>query len=183
MILVVVAATSLLAGCGGSDSSDSRPAALGTPENPVPARTVPERSSESSAKTKPGYAKLVQRQGTKPKSRFTPCNLVTKGEARAILASPIAQPTEAPLGPTCIYRSRDGKSFVTVAVQNVKFSEASRKVRHARKLKVADRAAVCGKLDKQVLYVSLAPRRVLSVAGPCTVARKFATSAVGRLNG
>jgi hypothetical protein len=149
----------------------------------VPARTVGEQSSEGTATTKPGYAKLVKRQASKPKSRFTPCNLVTKSEARAILASPVAQPTEAPLGPTCIYRTRDGRAFVTVALQNVKFSEAGRKLSHARKLKVSGRAAVCGKLDKQVLYVSLAPRRMLSVAGPCAVARKFATTAVGRLDG
>ncbi len=182
-MIMVVAATSLLAGCGGSGGSDSHPAALGTAENPVPARTVPEQSSEGSATTKPGYAKLVQRQGSKPKSRFTPCNLVTKAEAAAILASPIAQPTEAPLGPTCIYRSRNGKAFVTLAVQNLKFSQVSRKVSHAHKLRIGDRAAVCGRLDKQVLYVSLAPRRLLSIAGPCAVARKFATTAVGRLNG
>jgi Protein of unknown function (DUF3558) len=182
-MIMVVAATSLLAGCGGADSPDAERAAAGTPANPVPARTVPESSSEGSAATKPGYAKLVQRQASKPKSRFTPCNLVTKAEAGAYLAAKIAPPTEAPLGPTCIYRSAGGKAFVTVAVQNVKFADASRRVSGARRLKVADRSAVCGKLDHQVLYVALAPRRMLSIAGPCDVARKFATTAVGRLDG
>jgi hypothetical protein len=34
-----------------------------------------------------------------------------------------------------------------------------------------------------MLYVSLASRRTLTVAGPCAVARRFAATAVDRLAG
>ena len=68
----------------------------------------------------PGYQALVENQDKDPRSRFTPCNLVTKAQARAILGTPILEPSEGAQGPTCIYRSEDGKAFVTLAVQPVK---------------------------------------------------------------
>lgn len=179
---MVVAATAVLAGCGGS-GSDAAPAPLGSPGNPVPARAADATVNEGAAPAKPGYAKLVQRQGRKPESRFTPCNLVTTAQARAIIGTPVAQPVEAPLGPTCIYRSRDRKAFVTLAVQAVGLSDAARQMRGRRSLKVSGRAAVCGRLDRPMLYVSLAPRRILAVAGPCAMARRFAATAVDRLHG
>jgi hypothetical protein len=180
-ILASLLAAGLLAGCGGSDAP--RPPQPGTPANPVPARPQAESSvgSEGNAAVKPGYAKLLQKQTSKPASRFTPCNLVTKAQAGKILRTVVDQPVEAPLGPSCIYRSHDGRSFVTLAVKSQSFSRAARQVHGAAHLRIAHRRAVCGKAGGPVLYVSLTGGRMLSVAGPCVAAQKFAEKAVSRL--
>src|SRR4051812_47711932 len=134
------------------------------------------------AADQPGYQKLVERQGHKPRSRFTPCNLVTKAQAGAIVGAPLQDPLEAPQGPTCIYRSQDGKSFVTLAVQSLQFSKLKRQMHKRQKVDVSNRTAFCGMLGQPMLYVSLSGSRVLSVAAPCKVARQFAATAVRRLS-
>jgi hypothetical protein len=181
-ILAGLIATGLLAGCGGSDAPH-HPAPLGSPGNPIPAKPQAESSagSEGAAAVKPGYAKLLQKQTSKPTSRFTPCNLVTQAQAGTILRSAVDQPVEAPLGPTCVYRTHDRRSLVTLAVKTQSFTRAARQVSGAAPLRVGGHRAVCGKLGGPVLYVSLAHGQMLSVAGPCVAAQKFAEKAVGRL--
>ncbi len=92
------ALAALLAACGGQ----SKPAAApGSPERPLVAQTPQDaltsgrlneaapaakgttaEGAKPKADAQPGYQKLVERQGSKPRSRFTPCNLVTKAQAR-----------------------------------------------------------------------------------------------------
>jgi hypothetical protein len=200
--LVLVAA--LLSACGGQ----SKPSPPGSPDNPLVARTTASDATTSGrvneaasagkksgrsgaasegatpkASEQPGYQKLVERQSSKPRSRFTPCNLVTKAQAGAIVGTPLQDPLEAPQGPTCIYRSQDGKSFVTLAVQSLPFSTLKRQMRKRQRVDVSNRTAFCGMLGQPMLYVSLSHGRVLSVAAPCKVARRFAATAVGRLTG
>jgi hypothetical protein len=178
-ILVAMAATALLVGCGGGASA---PAPPGSPDNPVRAKAQP--GTEGAVKVDPNYRKLVERQTRKPQSRFTPCNLVTKRQARSIIGQPVADPIEAPLGPTCIYRSQNRKTFVTVAVPSVKFSEVKRQIRHRREpVKVGRRTAYCATVGRPTLYVPLSRGRVLSVAGPCPMATRFALTAVKQLEG
>jgi hypothetical protein len=107
---------------------------------------------------------------------------VTKAQAGAIVGAPLQDPLEAPQGPTCIYRSRDGKRFVTLAVQPVAFSKLKRQMHQRRQVAVSNKTAFCGMLGQPILYVPLSGSRVLSVAAPCQVARKFAARAVQRLN-
>lgn len=180
-ILASLLAAGMLAGCGGSGAP--RHPQPGTPANPVPAKPEAEASvgSEGAAAVTPGYAKLLQKQTSKPASRFTPCNLVTRAQAGKILRSTVDQPIEAPMGPTCIYRSHDGRSFVTLAVKSQSFSRVARQVDGAARLRIANRRAVCGKAGGPVLYVSLTGGRMLSVAGPCVAAQKFAEKAVSQL--
>jgi hypothetical protein len=196
--LVLMAA--LLSACGGQSKPSSPP---GSADNPLVARTTPESSAAgrvneatsagkksgaaaegapSQAAEQPGYQKLVERQGRKPHSRFTPCNLVTKAQAHAIVGVPVQDPLEAPQGPTCIYRSQDGKSFVTLAVQPLAFSKLKRQIHKRRQVAVSNRTAFCGMLGQPMLYVPLSRSRVLSVAAPCNVARAFAATAVRRLD-
>jgi hypothetical protein len=181
-ILAGLVAAGLLAGCGGGDAP-RHPAPVGSPGNPVPAKPESEGAagSEGAAAVKPGYAKLLQKQTSKPTSRFTPCNLVTRAQAGKILRSVVDQPVEAPLGPTCLYRTHDRRSLVTLAVKTQSFTSAARQVDGAASLRVGGRRAVCGKLGGSVLYVSLPHGQMLSVAGPCVAAQKFAEKAVGRL--
>jgi hypothetical protein len=182
--LTALIAAIALAGCGsGGGTTPKGPP--GSPDNPVPAKAEPESAagSEGAAKTQPGYAKLLQRQGAKPKSRFTPCNLVTKAQAGAYLRTAVAEPREAPLGPTCIYVSRDGKSHVTLAVTSQNWAQALSAMRKTERLQVSNRRAACGQVSGPTLYVSLRGQRLLTVGGPCVTAMKFATTAVGRLEG
>jgi hypothetical protein len=181
----------LLPACGGDDSKPS--AAPGSPENPLVAQPGPtpvgERANEAAAPpggakgTQPGYEGLVESQSGRPRSRFTPCNLVSEGEAQAIFGSATEAPLEAQQGPTCVYRTRSGNGFVTIAVQPLRFEQVRPLLRQPRRVAVSDRVAYCGQHGQAMLYMPLAGSRVLSVAGPCAVATRFAAKAVERLNG
>jgi hypothetical protein len=183
LALSAVALVVVLAGCGGDDGA--KPAA-GTPENPLPATltegTSSGRSNEGQASTgTPNYQKLVERQTAKPQSRFTPCNLVTRAEAKAILGAPVQAPLEAPQGPTCVYRSTSSASFITVAVQARSFDELRKDMRARVPVEVGGRPGYCGTYGQPMMVVSLAQGRVLSIGAPCDVARKFAARGVARL--
>jgi hypothetical protein len=188
-VIAFVFVAALLSGCGG-DSTSSPP---GSPDKPLVAQqtsggSTSGRKNEASsaapkAAAKPGYQSLVEHQGSKPRSRFTPCNLVTKAQAQAIVGAPIHDPLEAPRGPTCIYRTQDGKSFITLAVQPLEFSKLKRKIHKREPVNISSASAFCGVLGNPVVYVSLPKHRVLSVGAPCDVGRRFATTALGRLQG
>jgi hypothetical protein len=129
----------------------------------------------------PGYQALVDRQTAKPRHRFTPCNLVTGKEAQGIVGKAMQTPIEAPQGPTCIYRSQDGNRFITVALQNVEFGKIKRQIQRPSRVTVSSRTAYCGSYGQPMLYVPLAKGQVLSIAGPCAVAKKFAVKALPQL--
>lgn len=177
VIFAVALAAALLTGCGGSSSTTPS----GTPDNPVPARQ--QAGSEAPATAAPDYNKLLERQKRKPGTRFTPCNLVTKDQARAIIGAPISEPVEAPLGPTCIYRSQDGKAFVTIAMPSARYSRLRSQSRTKRSVTVLDRQGFCGGNGTPTLYLPVARRRVLTVAAPCPMAQRFAAMAVRHLDG
>jgi hypothetical protein len=200
-LIALLLMAALLAACGGESKPKPPP---GSPQNPLvaqapqdtitqgrlneaaPAAKGDAGSGAEGAKPKadaqPGYQKLVERQGSKPHSRFTPCNLVTKAQAGAIVGARLQDPLEAPQGPTCIYRSQDGKRFVTLAVQSVAFSKLKHQMHKRQQVDVSNKTAFCGMLGQPILYVPLSGSRVLSVAAPCQVARRFAARAVLRLN-
>ena len=127
------------------------------------------------ARRKPGYDALVERQSSKPRSRFTPCNLVTRAQARAILGAPVLAPVEAPQGPTCIYRTRAGDGFVTRRRAAGRRSSAIEpRLRQRRRIDVAGRAAYCGTYGQPMLYVPLARGRACSPSPDrCDVARRL----------
>ena len=197
-LIALLLMAALLGACGGQSKPKPPP---GSPENPLVAQApqdtvtqgrlneaapaakgAPAEGAKPKAADQPGYQKLVERQGSKPRSRFTPCNLVTKAQAGAIVGGPLQDPLEAPQGPTCIYRSQDGKRFVTLAVQSVAFSKLKHQMHKRQQVTVSNKTAFCGMLGQPILYVPLSGSRVLSVAAPCQVARKFAARAVPRLN-
>ena len=179
-LVSIAVAAALVAACGGGKDSGS-PA--GSPENPLVAETQPERANEGATvpEEEPGFQAILENQRQRPAgSRFTPC-LVTRAQARAYLGGPVTAPVEAPQGPTCIYRSEDGDAFVTIAVQSLDVDQLKRELQLPRAIAIADRRAYCGRHGQPMLYVSLSGNRVLSVGAPCSVARRFATTAVARL--
>jgi hypothetical protein len=188
-ILGLVLSTTVAAAVAGCGDSPSPP---GSPDNPLQARPSDAnagRSNEAAAApgsrdatAKPAYEVLVERQSRAPRSRFTPCNLVTRAEAGAILGGPIAEPVEAPQGPTCIYRSDNARAaFVTVAVQKLALDRARRQVRDRHEVRVGGRRALCGTHGQPVLYLKMSRGRVLNVTAPCDVATRFARKAAPRL--
>jgi hypothetical protein len=207
-LIALVLTTALLTACGGSSKpappvgSPDRPLVATTPEQlaPTPAGRVnestpaarkhsatPKASASASGEgagtaAKPNYQALVERQTHKPRSRFTPCNLVTRAQASAIVGQPIEVPLEAPQGPTCIYRAQGRADFITVAVQSLPFSKLKRQIRQPRTVDVSNRKAYCGTYGQPMLYVPISSGRVLSIAAPCAVAKQFAITAVRRLD-
>jgi hypothetical protein len=207
MALVALASAGLAAGgCGGASKP---PPAPGSPERPLRAEqprdggaaaaagraneaakppsgsraapTSPSPSRTPSTSAEPSYENLVAKQSRHPRTRFAPCNLVTEKQARTFVGAPMRAPFEAAQGPTCIYRSRDGSSFVTLAVQALDLARIKPRLRLARRVRVGGRTAYCGTYGQPMLYVPLSGGRALAVGGRCPVARRFATAAVRQL--
>lgn len=118
---------------------------------------------------------------TTPVSARRPCTLVTREQAQALVGAPILQPLQASQGPTCIYRSRSGKRFVTLAVQSADLGALRSRLRHPRRIDVSNRIGYCGRLGGPMLVVGLSAGRVLGIAAPCSLAIRFAARALRRL--
>lgn len=155
-------------------SEGGRPAKARTPGSGQPETGPGNEATPTSTKKKlPAQARTNTRQ---------PCTLVTKSQAQAIVGAPLLAPVQAPQGPTCIYRSRSGDSYVTLAVQSLSFAKIKPLLRQRTHVAVSDRTAYCGNYGKPMLYVRLSPGRLLSIAAPCRVAKQFASQAIENLN-
>jgi hypothetical protein len=191
LALVALAAAAIaVTACGGDAKPPPAPGSAEKPlvgQQPTPgggtaAGRLNEAASSKAKAKAPGYDALLDSQSSHPRSRFTPCNLVTKAQAQAIVGLALRDPLEAPRGPTCIYRSRDGKRLITLAVQPLDFAKLERRIHRRQAASVAHRRAFCATLGAPVLYVELPKRRVLSVAARCDVGRQFAMAAVRRFD-
>jgi Protein of unknown function (DUF3558) len=187
-LVALTAIVSTLTACGGGSEPAAAPGSAERPLVAVQTRlggaASDGRSNEaaaSAAQPKPGYDTLLKQQSRHPRTRFSPCNLVTATQARAIIGAPLQAPIEALQGPTCVYRSRDGKSFVTVAVQVLDFDKLRPRLRLRHRVEVSSRTAYCATNGQPMLYVPLSHGRVLSVAAHCAVAKQFAIRAVRQL--
>ena len=182
-ILVVAAVACLLAaGCGSSGgTAGSREAALGTPGNPVRGQEQDEGTEELTEHS-PAYKRRQAQRAHAPGTAAAPCSLVSRARAQVILGAPIAAPTEAPLGPTCLYRTSDRTMLVTVAVPRMKFSAVRHRLR--RRTPVAGLGhAFCAIDGRPMLYAPVGSGQVLSVAAPCPLAARFARTAIRELAG
>jgi hypothetical protein len=110
-----------------------------------------------------------------------PCRLVSLGEAKAITGGAIAASTEAPLGPTCVYKLAGSKSNITLNVESVSVAQATTHMKGRQQVTVHGHRAYCGTLGTSMLYVPLASGQILHVTAPCMVAQRFAALALGRL--
>jgi hypothetical protein len=177
---------------GGAGRADNKHAGARSPEPAAQAQATHGRTNEGAtvAPVAPGtpgaavgYQQLVEQQSRNPQRRFTPCSLVTKAQARAIVGTTIKTPLEAAQGPTCIYRSTPSAGYITVAVQNVSYSTLARGLRGRHRVTVGTRTAVCGSRGRPTVLVALSGGRTLDIAAPCELARQFAVKAVQRLRG
>jgi hypothetical protein len=177
-IALISLTTLLIAACGGSGDGGSAAqpeptvvAKQSAPVDPDGKGPLPARSNEVNAGSEAA-------SGSSPKA---PCRLVTRSQAQTILGQTVQKPVEAPQGPTCIFRSDDGKQFVTLAVQQRSVKDLMREVGKREAVKVNDSVGFCGRKGQQTLYVALSPQRVLSVGAPCEVAQEFAERAMRQL--
>lgn len=184
-------------GCGGSASSQhpggsaaqraysasrARGAVSDGPAHQTPLRGTGgnEVNDENRGSSGSGHEPGAGR-GSGSGSAEDPCALVTRSEADAILGAAVAPPQEAPLGPTCIYRGPGSADYVTVAVESGDLAKLRSDLRKARRTTIDGHRAYCGDYGRQTTYVSLARRRVLSIAATCSVGERFATKALTRL--
>jgi hypothetical protein len=183
-LLALAAAAALLAGCGGGGAA-AQGGPPGSPSNPLVGKITDDndaaRNNEAGKGPQMGYQKLLERQTSKPRSQFTPCNLVSPARARAILGGAIQAPIEAPQGPTCIYRTKTHSRFVTVSVQSLNLSLVKRQLKGRERVALPGRTAYCGVYGQPMLYAGLSGGRVLAIGGRCSLAREFAADAVKRL--
>jgi hypothetical protein len=140
-----------------------------------------QKGTRSTTKGHADGARGQHKQKALAPSAKRPCSLVTKTQASAIIGSPIVEPLEAPQGPTCIYRARAGKTYITLTVQTVDFAAIKKQIRNARKVSVSGSSAYCGTYGRQMLYLPLSGDRVLSVSAPCGTATRFAAKAASHL--
>jgi hypothetical protein len=162
----LVLAVGLLASCGGQGSADSG-APAGTPQNPLVGKMIAEDEPE-----------------TGPSAVLDPCDLLTSSAPNARAELPFSL-QRAPQGPTCLIRPKGGQSesLMTLSVQSADFARLRSQLRQARAVTVSHRTAYCGQFGQAMLYLPLASHRVLSIAGPCPLAKQFALTAVERLEG
>lgn len=133
------------------------------------------------AKARPTPSTSNDEHSTTAAKAVNPCKLVRLPEAQAITGGAITQMTEAPLGPTCIYRGGSHAAGITLAIENESFGQVSRQMRGRSNVVISGHQSVCGRLGRQMLFVPLSPHQLLNVTAPCGIAKRFATLAVARL--
>jgi hypothetical protein len=205
--LALVAASFPLAGCGGGASS----AVNGTSSSAAPSASASSPALAAGAAAAGGHVRpssqpvgrdIISSQedhhiakargiGNEPNDEVNasgaktqnPCTLVSASEAQAIVGKPVGEPTEAPQGPTCIYRPQGATSFITLAVESKDFSkiEPQSQLHGRMSLTVDGHPAYCGTAGAQTLIVPLLGGKFMAVSAPCPLAASFAAKALSRL--
>lgn len=132
-------------------------------------------------KARPTPASSNDDVNTTTSTQTNPCSLVSLREAESVAGAAVTGQVEAPLGPTCIYRSSHAKRDITLAVEPLNFSQVTQHLPKRTSVTVAGREAYCGRLGTEVLYFPLAGRTLLTVTAPCRIAQRFAAIAAGHL--
>jgi hypothetical protein len=164
--------------------------------------SLPTRSSGSGSsaapthKTLPARSDKVGKAGETQRARhpagdnekvgtpraLNPCTLVSVPQAQSFTGGAVSAAIEAPLGPTCVYRSSgNSKTQITLALQANNATQLTKHLARREEMTVSGHRAYCGHLGTQLLVVPLANGQMLSVTAPCAVARQFATAALSRL--
>ena len=198
LVAVLVAGITVMSGCGGSQATEAGAVATlpGGTANPLHAR-VPTSSRDAlpleggsragtHARARHAYYARAAKAGPDNPSATPlsgvagrPCSLVSQAEARTILGRPVATPHVAPLGPSCIYQTSDGKKMVAITLQRRDFSKLHSQVPALQKFPGLGQQAFCG---GSVLYVRVGAVEVLQVTGPCMMVSGFATQALRQLH-
>ncbi len=188
----LVAAALALTACGGGDDpvatggGETSDHALGGPKNPIAASTPDAQALEKAREKGHFNESEPPREDGQPAVAETagpgPCELVPTATVRTILGGPVAKPTEAPQGPTCIYRTRSGKGFLTVSLATIGADRTRAQIKGIPAVSVSGRKGYCRRPDRMALHVPLSDGRMLTVGAPCSTARAFAVKALARID-
>jgi hypothetical protein len=110
-----------------------------------------------------------------------PCSLLSTSDVESVVGGHIVERTEAPLGPTCVYRLAGSHPDVTLAIEDLKYPQVTSPMKQRTAVDVSGHHAYCGKLGTQMLFLPLSGGKVLNVTAPCGVAQRLATLALPRL--
>jgi hypothetical protein len=144
---------------------------VGTPEHQAPVH-------ESQHKKTSGRIATAAKHAANSAAN-SPCKLVTRREASAILGRSVRQ-SLAPQGPTCIFAS-GRKALVTMSVQQVRFATILKTARVVSHQRVGDHTIYCLQAGARSTYVPLSSKGVLSITGGCTTGARFARKALSRV--
>lgn len=111
---------------------------------------------------------------------LNPCTLVTLSAAQGVVHA-IGSATEAPLGPTCIFKRLDAKRSITLSVGPMSFAKVTEGIKNSTPVTVGKYSGVCGTRGPETLYLSLGSNRVLNVIAPCDIAKALAAIAASNL--
>jgi hypothetical protein len=172
--LALLSLALFVASCGDSGTTAEEPPAQARHAEPTdpdgPDGPLPARSNEVNLNAE-----------TAGRGAQAPCSLVSRGQAQDILGGSLQKPVEAAQGPTCIFRSNDGKRFVTLAVQTRDVDALTRQVKGRQPMEVGSRDGFCSVQGQPTLYVPLTADQVLTVTAPCLMAEELARRALRRL--
>lgn len=177
--LLAVPVTAMAAFLGPDDP-------LGSPGNPLQAPAM-HPSVVQAAKNK-GHlneARAPETMAEEAQQSEKPCTLVTADEAAAVFGESIRAPVEAPMGPTCLYRTNAREDFVSVALPTIDGEHRQQMLHGLERVDVDGLKGYCGPAEHSNLLVPLTDDRVLTVnggGGGCEVAKAFALKALGHIS-
>ena len=111
-----------------------------------------------------------------------PCKLVSLSEAKTLTDGAASGTTEAPLGPTCVYKLQGSRTAITMSLEASSLSQVTKHMAKRHEVTVKGRRGFCGKLGTQMLYVPAPGGQVLHITAPCGLGQQFAALALGRLS-
>jgi hypothetical protein len=165
----------------GAASSKSKRSAQAEEASRAPLITTGKQRPSKARGQFPG--KRVHELKPSGASVLSPCTLVTRSEARAILGRPIVGLKKAEQGPTCIYRQQGTKRLVTVALQHLELTAAQQRGKQVVRVNLRGHKGYCLKQGTLMMLVPLRDGQVLNVSAACPIAAQFASKALARLGG
>lgn len=186
LLIVLVALLALAAPVTAVGAILGRDDPLGSPQNPLVAPPLdPDTVSAAAEKGHLNEARAPQLGQDEAQQSQHPCKLVTAAEASAIFDAEVSKPVEAPLGPSCIFRSGAREDFVSVSLQRMDKRHLAPLIEEREKLAVGELTGYCGPGEGSNLLVPLSGGQVLTVeggTGGCDLSKAFALKALGRIS-
>ena len=182
-LAMAMLAAALLSACGSGSDSDSAYIVpshdpISSENRPsVPQPTWPGPNSESA--TPPGAA-AGSETGTAA-AEANPCGLVSQAEAATILGGSV-RTSLGRQGPTCIYAPEGPGPQMTLVVERTSLPGLKRNAAEATPMRVGGTSGWCLRYGSTSVVASLPDGSVLHVTGPCALAARFATQALGQLS-
>lgn len=184
-VVAGLAATGLLAGCGGGSGSATGTEASAT----VATGSGPGKIVASNDKVTKSEATVIStgqfptghdtdEESTSGTPPIKPCTLVTRKEATTILGGTVKK-EEHLQGPTCVISS-SGRE-ITMAVMELPLKPLVSGARKSTPLTIRGHQAYCLRYEKTSVVTAIGGGRILQVTGPCQADVQFISAALPRI--